>query len=881
MQPRTEVLVLGFYNRQNIGDDAYTIVIPSLLDDMNTHVRCVSMDDIDIVPQNTDIVILGGGDLINDYFMSKAQSLLKDFVGKVYGLSIGIPYQSCTHYLHIFDHVFVRSREDYKLACAEIGLLNVTYCPDITTFIPMKPKPINTNTNIIRVGVCLAQPLFYNNPKKTVIVNSLCNALIRFSNEMQSQDKIVQYNFIAFNFCESSTQECDQVINNLISKQLDNAAIHVQQHHDLQTPQQIIDFINESTDMTLCMRYHSVMFSLLTNTPFVPLYLSKKIDNLLKDVSYREEIACKLEPDTKYRPKLIDEDRLFESLKHVSSRLGTNIEMPYHNDLSNYDKNIIKKRLLEEQPYAQLTSIKKLKSFENVITTCKTSMCKYLNLDTVAFETLLYSKSPLFHDEKTSIEIARFICYIVTGQTNHPCVWGLAENIEKDNFCLFDALKYIWEDTKISYEATTKNVQYYPKLNKFKRRTLINVDFIFSNDFSQYHRSGWSYVVGGLMNIDATRMLKQSEIFVDTYVDRSFNWGSDVLKSVGELPYKKPWYGFIHHTFDTTHSDNNCTSLLGNQDFLESLNVCKGLIALTSYLAVQLREALTSLELGYTVPVHVLYHPMEFVDNNFTMDKFMANTERKIVQIGAWLRRPYTIYELPLPIGGGPLAFKKCALRGKEMEHYFSPPNFFEVMDEVLLKRNWYQNIQNNAQNQICRPHSICRPCKSSTANKYCTGVHELILRNHESVQILEKLSNEEYDKLLSENIVFLDLVDCSAVNTVIECIVRHTVLVVNKIPPLVEVLGEEYPGFYNTYNEAVNICMSHDRIRQAHNYLIMLDKSRYNLDNFIEEFQNIIQHGETTVNHTLFQENIGTTLLPKQFRNFARFLPLRYRLNF
>jgi hypothetical protein len=272
---------------------------------------------------------------------------------------------------------------------------------------------------------------------------------------------------------------------------------------------------------------------------------------------------------------------------------------------------------------------------------------------------------------------------------------------------------------------------------------------------------------------------------------------------------------------------------------------------------------------------------MEFVNNRFTMEKFMTNTERKIIQIGAWLRKPYAIYELPIPPGGGPLAIKKYALRGKEMEHYFSPPNFFEVMEETLLKTNWYKSAQTSGHNSMCRPLPICRPCKSSTANKYCSGVHELILKNHESVTILDKLSNDEYDTLLSENIVFLHLVDCSAVNTVIECIVRNTVLIVNKIPPLVEVLGEGYPGFYNTYNEAINICMSHEKIRQAHVYLTKLDKSRYHLDNFIEDFQNIIEHGKTMTNVLLFNENVGTSLLPQKFGNFAKYLPPRYQITF
>ena len=57
----------------------------------------------------------------------------------------------------------------------------------------------------------------------------------------------------------------------------------------------------------------------------------------------------------------------------------------------------------------------------------------------------------------------------------------------------------------------------------------------------------------------------------------------------------------------------------------------------------------------------------------------------------------------------------------------------------------------------------------------------------------ITRLSDDDYDALLTRNIVFLKLVDCSAVNTVIECIERNTVIIVNRHPALEEVSkGEE-----------------------------------------------------------------------------------------
>lgn len=53
------------------------------------------------------------------------------------------------------------------------------------------------------------------------------------------------------------------------------------------------------------------------------------------------------------------------------------------------------------------------------------------------------------------------------------------------------------------------------------------------------------------------------------------------------------------------------------------------------------------------------------------------------------------------------------------------------------------------------------------------------------SVEVIEHLSDSAYDELLSENVVFLNLIDASAVNTVIECVVRNTPLIINRLPAI------------------------------------------------------------------------------------------------
>jgi hypothetical protein len=112
------------------------------------------------------------------------------------------------------------------------------------------------------------------------------------------------------------------------------------------------------------------------------------------------------------------------------------------------------------------------------------------------------------------------------------------------------------------------------------------------------------------------------------------------------------------------------------------------------------------------------------------------------------------------------------------------------------------------------------------------------------SVNYIEYLDNDSYDILMTENIIFINLVDASAVNTVIECIVRSTPIIVNKHPAVVELLGENYPLYFNNedlYIEINNLLSNDKLIRNAHNYLKRMDKKFFHINTFVNEFHNII----------------------------------------
>jgi hypothetical protein len=345
--------------------------------------------------------------------------------------------------------------------------------------------------------------------------------------------------------------------------------------------------------------------------------------------------------------------------------------------------------------------------------------------------------------------------------------------------------------------------------------------------------------VGGLVQLDARLNGREGSILVDTYVDRTFHWGDAVMQTAGITPYRSRWVGFVHHTFDTKYSKYNVNEMFRNLAFRESLKCCAGLLVLSNYLRMQLIDRLNG-EGFSDVPVFMLRHPTQLdVCPMFSMQRFMANPDKKVVQIGAWLRNSYAIYELPLaPHWRNRMRIRKCALRGKDMSNYYREPGMFNRLFASIASTP--RNPASTTQENTGLLDGISRD--SVFENKYVQGMFDMLWHNDASVEVVSHLSDAEYDALLAENIVFLNLVDASACNTVIECIARGTILLVNRHPAIEEVLGTNYPGFYENLVDAAFALDDITRLYAAHDHMRNLDKHMLKLDTFITSFQNIVR---------------------------------------
>jgi hypothetical protein len=229
------------------------------------------------------------------------------------------------------------------------------------------------------------------------------------------------------------------------------------------------------------------------------------------------------------------------------------------------------------------------------------------------------------------------------------------------------------------------------------------------------------------------------------------------------------------------------------------------------------------------VPIKVIYHPTEETGTMFTWERFMASECKQIVQVGNWLRNVFAIYSLELPKTS--IIKVKSVLKNKNTDNYFLPEN---SLDEMISNLSCIKN------NNLGGTFDMC---KITFNNMHVKGLLEHIHNLEDSVNELSYLGNNDYDILLSQNVVFINLVDASAVNTIIECIMRNTPILVNPIDAAIEFLGEDYPLYYTSLYEASKILENTQLLYDGYIYLKQMDKSPFLISTFISHMKDVFKN--------------------------------------
>jgi tetratricopeptide (TPR) repeat protein len=330
-----------------------------------------------------------------------------------------------------------------------------------------------------------------------------------------------------------------------------------------------------------------------------------------------------------------------------------------------------------------------------------------------------------------------------------------------------------------------------------------------------FHRSGWNFAIQALSSLHDPHGILFDGCLEDRFLfqhERAGQRSPQILAKMradgvfqalatseekGIVPYRQPWVGFLHNPqampiwFNYQKSPQK---LFEKEIWQASLPHCLGLFSLSEYHAQWLRQQSGK-------PVSVLTHPTEIPDKQFDFDRFIANPDKKVVQIGWWLRKLNSIYRLPLA-RNNPLGYEKIRL------------GFLFDSAEAIFER--FMQVES-------------RLYKLQIDDNYWANT-----------KVIRHLPDDNYDDLLLINIAFVDLYDSSANNAIIECIARATPLLVNPLPAVKEYLGEDYPMYFNNLAEAAAKALDTALILEAHEYLkSCATRQKLSADYFLNSFYN------------------------------------------
>lgn len=247
------------------------------------------------------------------------------------------------------------------------------------------------------------------------------------------------------------------------------------------------------------------------------------------------------------------------------------------------------------------------------------------------------------------------------------------------------------------------------------------------------------------------------------FIERYFLWGSSdhEARSKDPRPIDKPWVGILHVPFDSPEwfaGDQRPEVIFETDLWKDSLPNCRGLICLSEDLQADLNVCYPDL------PTLAVKHPTDLKVRRFDFREYVRKP--RVVQAGDWLRQLQAIYRIKATGHRKLMLRKRTSIKSLERE--------IKEMGQFVNK----------------------------------------------SVAVKDFVSNEEYDDILSSSVVLCLLYATAANNLVLECIARHTPLIINPLPSVVEYLGEDYPLYASTVEMADFLLSDKNLILRASDYL-------------------------------------------------------------
>ena len=319
--PKKQALVLGYYGSHNSGDECFGCIWES----MNSEECMYTVQDphrITHIPSYIDEVIVGGGDLLNPYFIDRIRDLLKTRPRVwVKAVSVGIPYPQVINrpFLSLFNEIVLRNKLD--LPYVQRHHPNVSAQPDLVFQMPnyiqrveasvkaafkskckalgqeepAQPPLIEPSKEEFNIGVYLTRTMFRVGYEHQYfnLVQKFANLFVLLSEwATKNLPKPIRFHFIPMcvnpgNMKENDIELCRQmdtlltgtsVLTHFVDQTLDIEDL-VQKHKYAYLP--YLYHLSKSMDMALCQRFHAHVFCLMHQVPFVSMATTRKCEQIM------------------------------------------------------------------------------------------------------------------------------------------------------------------------------------------------------------------------------------------------------------------------------------------------------------------------------------------------------------------------------------------------------------------------------------------------------------------------------------------------------------------------------------------------------------------------------------------------------------------------
>jgi exopolysaccharide biosynthesis predicted pyruvyltransferase EpsI len=264
------ILIVGYYNYGNLGDDMFMEAFPLFLKHTRAKLLFERISNITLtykVPDDLLCVILGGGDVFNDYFMKYIYILKRLTSVPFHAVGVGISYESYlvdSHCLSMFETVYTRNAKDIDMLSNMIGYDNSYSMPDLGYYLnkpSIYPQPqISTN-------ICAC---FFATP--AIIELDYIQQCIEVINKYQFTHNVVLYRFNSSN----DTGEDDSVINIMLHTKFP----FITMDNTVYTTTEMMEKISVAS-VTICTRFHAHVFAKICDKNIISIAYTRKVELLM------------------------------------------------------------------------------------------------------------------------------------------------------------------------------------------------------------------------------------------------------------------------------------------------------------------------------------------------------------------------------------------------------------------------------------------------------------------------------------------------------------------------------------------------------------------------------------------------------------------------